>query len=82
VIDLYLTKLVADLIIFNFLPISIVESSQLQAIIQEAEPCYVLPKRKYFINNVFKEMYDEVRQKVYGELQTASGDSYYIHKDL
>jgi len=80
--SLHLTKLIADLIIYNFLPISIVESPCLQAILQEAEPSYVVPKRKYFINNVFQEMYDEVRQKVYEELKTVPDDSFYIQNYL
>ncbi len=70
------------MIIHNFLPLSIVESPHLQAIIEEAEPSYVLPKRKYFTNNVFHEMYNQVRQKVYEELQLASGNTLYIYDHL
>jgi hypothetical protein len=70
-----LTRLAADLIISNLLPLSIVESPQLQMIFQEAEPSYVLPKRKYFINNVLNQMYTETRQKVRNELKSASGKS-------
>jgi hypothetical protein len=70
-----LTRLAADLIISNLLPLSIVESPQLQMIFQEAEPSYVLPKRKYFINNVLNQMYTETRQKVQNELKSASGKS-------
>ena len=68
-----LTKLAADLIVSNLLPLSIVESAQLQAIFQEAEPSYVLPKRKYFLGNVFGPTYDDVRQKVQNELRVAVG---------
>jgi hypothetical protein len=70
-----LTKLAADLIVSNLLPLSIVESPQLQAIFQEAEPSYVLPKRKYFLGNVFGPMYDDARQKVQRELRIAVGKS-------
>ena len=80
--SLRLTKLAADLIIYNFLPISVVESTHLQAILQEVEPSYLIPKRKYFMNNVFQEMYDEVRQKVYEELKTAPSDLFYVPNDL
>ncbi|CAF1683957.1 unnamed protein product, partial [Adineta ricciae] len=41
----HLTKLAADFIICNLLPLSLVESPQVQFIFQEAEPSYVLPKR-------------------------------------
>ena len=80
--SLHFTKLVADLIIYNFLPIPVVESPHLQAILQEVEPSYLIPKRKYFMNNVFQEMYDEVRQKVYEELKTAPGNLFYVQNDL
>ncbi|CAF4261025.1 unnamed protein product [Rotaria sp. Silwood2] len=66
-----LTKLIADLIIYNFLPLSVVESPHLQAILAEAEPSYTIPRRKYFTNNVLQEMYSDVQQKVYEELQQA-----------
>ncbi|CAF2061490.1 unnamed protein product [Rotaria magnacalcarata] len=46
-----LTKLIADRIVYNFLPLSIVESSELQAILHEAEPSCIVPKRKYFPRN-------------------------------
>jgi hypothetical protein len=68
-----LTKLAADLIISNLLPLSIVESPQLQKIFQEAEPSYVLPKRKYFVGNILNKMYNETREKVYNDLQSAPG---------
>ena len=68
-----LTQLAAELIISNLLPLSLVESPQLQRIFQEAEPTYVLPKRKYFIGNVLNQMYEEIRQKVQNELQSATG---------
>ena len=71
-----LTKLAADLIVSNLLPLSIVESAELQAIFQEAEPSYVLLKRKYFLGNVFGPMYDDdVRQQVQNELRVAVGKS-------
>ncbi|CAF2086686.1 unnamed protein product [Rotaria magnacalcarata] len=70
---LYLNKLVADVIIRNFLPPSIVESSELKTIFHKAEPSYVIPSRKYFINNVLKAMYKEIRDKVYAELQVSHG---------
>jgi len=78
--SIYLTKLIANLIIYNFLPLSIVESCQLQAIFQEAEPSYMIPQRKYFMNNVFQHMYVEVREKVYNELQLASGKYHSIFR--
>ena len=68
-----LTKLATDLIISNLLPLSLVESLQLQMIFQEAEPSYVLPKRKYFVGNVLNQMYNETRQKVDSELQSVTG---------
>jgi hypothetical protein len=68
-----LTQLAADLIISNFLPLSIVESHELQMIFQEAEPSYILPKRKYFVGNVLNKMYNEIREKVQTELQSATG---------
>jgi hypothetical protein len=71
--SIYLTKLIADFIICNFLPLSIVECPQLQRILEEAEPSYIIPKRKYFVNNVFQDMYFKLREKVYDELQLASG---------
>ncbi|CAF3929821.1 unnamed protein product [Rotaria sp. Silwood1] len=71
--SIHLTKLIADLIIYNFLPLSIVESPHLQAILAETEPSYIIPRRKYFTNNVLQEMYNEVQQKVYEELQQAPG---------
>jgi hypothetical protein len=80
--SVHLTKLIADLIIYNFLPLSIVESPNLQAILQEAEPSYVVPKRKYFTNNVFQEMYDEVRSRVYEELQQAPGNSFHVQNEI
>ena len=70
-----LTKLAADLIISNLLPLSIVESPQLQAIFQQAEPSYILPKRKYFLGSIFGPMYDDTRQKVPSELRLAVGKS-------
>ena len=69
----HLTKLAANLIIYNLLPLSIVESPQLQMIFQEAEPSFVLPKRKYFVGNVLNHMYTETREKVQRELQYAIG---------
>ncbi|CAF4433214.1 unnamed protein product [Rotaria sp. Silwood2] len=71
--SIHLTKLIADLIIYNFLPLSVVESPHLQAILAEAEPSYTIPRRKYFTNNVLQEMYSDVQQKVYEELQQAPG---------
>ncbi|CAF1449987.1 unnamed protein product, partial [Rotaria sp. Silwood1] len=71
--SIHLTKLIADLIIYNFLPLSIVESPHLQAILAETEPSYIIPRRKYFTNNVLQEMYNEVQQKAYEELQQAPG---------
>jgi hypothetical protein len=69
----HLTGLAANLIISNLLPLSIVESPQLQMIFQEAEPSFALPKRKYFVENVLNEMYTETREKVQRELQCAIG---------
>ncbi|CAF4563991.1 unnamed protein product [Rotaria sp. Silwood2] len=69
--SIHLTKLIADFIIYNFLSLSIVESPHLQAILAEIEPSYIIPGRKYFTNNVLQEMCNEVRQKVYEELQQA-----------
>lgn len=69
-----LTKLAAELIIENLLPLSIIESPQLRAIFQQAEPSYSLPKRKYFVNNVLHEMYVERRKKVQKELEDAIGE--------
>jgi hypothetical protein len=43
-----LTKLAADLIISNLLPLSLIESPQLQIIFQETESSYVLPRQKCF----------------------------------
>ncbi|CAF4717369.1 unnamed protein product [Rotaria sp. Silwood2] len=71
--SVHLTKLIADFIIYNYLPLSIVESPQLQVIFQEAEPSYVIPKRKYFVNKIFQDMYSEIQQNVYNELQLAPG---------
>jgi hypothetical protein len=68
-----LTRLAADLIIFNLLPLSIIESPQLQMIFQEAEPSYVLPKRKYFVGNVLNQMYIETQKKGQIELKSAVG---------
>ncbi|CAF4734564.1 unnamed protein product [Rotaria socialis] len=68
----FLTKLIADLIIHNFLPLSIVESPYLQAIFHELEPSYVIPKRRYFMKNIFDIMYSQVKQNVYNELQLDS----------
>lgn len=45
----HLTRLAAHLVISNLLPLSLVENPQLQLIFQEAEPSYVLPKRKYIV---------------------------------
>ncbi len=70
-----LTKLAADLIISNLLLLSIIESPKLHMIFQEAEPSYVLPRRKYFAGNVLNEMCNETRQKVQSELQFAAGKS-------
>ncbi|CAF1969202.1 unnamed protein product [Rotaria magnacalcarata] len=70
--SIFLTKLIADLIIHNFLPLSIVESSHLQTIFQELEPSYIIPQRKYFLKNVLNEMYTELKQSIYNELQLAS----------
>ena len=70
-----LTRLAADLIISNLLPLSIIESPQLQMIFKEAEPSYILPKRKYFINNVLNQMYTETRKKVQNELKSSFGKS-------
>jgi hypothetical protein len=42
-------------------------------IFQEAEPSFVLPKRKYFVGNVLNQMYTETREKVQRELQCAIG---------
>lgn len=80
--SIHLTKLIADLIVHSFLPLSIVESSQFQRILHEAEPSYVIPKRKYFINNVLKDMYVQVRDKVHQELQQAAGNLCSAHLDL
>lgn len=73
----HLTKLAANLIISNLLPLSLVENPALQLIFQEAEPSYVLPKRKYFINNVFNQMYEQTRTKVQNELHSALGECWY-----
>ena len=80
--SIHLTKLIADLIVHNFLPLSIVESSQFQSILHEAEPSYVVPKRKYFINNVLKDMYGQVRDKVHQELQQTVGNLCSTHLDI
>ncbi len=72
----HLTKLAADLIISNLLPLSLVENPQLQLIFREAEPSYVLPKRKYFIGNVLNQMYDQTRTKVQNELDSALGECW------
>jgi hypothetical protein len=72
----HLTKLAADLLISNLLPLSLVENPQLQLIFQEAEPSYVLPKRKYFIGNVLNQMYDQTRTKVQNELHSALGECW------
>lgn len=69
----HLTRLAADLIISNLLPLSLIENPQLQLIFQEAEPSYVLPKRKYFVSNVLIQMYDDVRKRVQHELHSSSG---------
>ena len=53
------------------------ENPELQLIFQEAEPSYVLPKRKYFIGNVFNQMYDQSRTKVQSELHSALGECWY-----
>lgn len=76
--SIFLTKLIANLIIHDFLSISIVESSHLQAIFHEIEPSYVIPGRKYFMKNVFDEMYNQVKQNIYTELQLASGLGFSI----
>ncbi|CAF4343054.1 unnamed protein product, partial [Rotaria sordida] len=62
--SVYLSKLIVDFIIYNYLPLSIVESSQLQAIFQEAEPSYLIPQQKYFVNKIFQDMYVEIRRNV------------------
>ncbi|CAF1597382.1 unnamed protein product [Adineta ricciae] len=67
----HLTRLAANLIISTLLPLSLVENPQLQLIFQEAEPSYILPKRKYFIGNVLNQMYDETRNRVQNELNCA-----------
>lgn len=74
---LYLNKLIANLIVHNFIPLSILESPHLKEIFHEVEPSYIIPVRKYFVNNVLKHMYEEVREKVYAELQASCG----IHTD-
>ena len=70
--SIFLTKLIADIIMHNFLPLSIVESPFLQAILHELEPSYVIPKRRYFMGNVFHEIYSQVKQNIYHALQLAS----------
>jgi len=53
--------------------LSIVESPQLKSIFYEAEPSYVIPTRKFFINNVLRIMYKEIRERVHVELQQSPG---------
>lgn len=69
----HLTRLAADLIICNLLPLSLVENPQLQLIFAEAEPSYVLPRRKYFVGNVLHQMYEETRVRVQNELLSSPG---------
>jgi hypothetical protein len=80
--SIHLTKLIADRIVHSFLPLSIVESSQFQSILHEAEPSYVIPKRNYFVNTVLKDTYGRVRDKVHQELQQTVGNVRSTHLDL
>ncbi|CAF1541740.1 unnamed protein product [Adineta ricciae] len=68
----HLTRLAANLIISILLPLSLVENPQLQLVFQEAEPSYILSKRKSFIGNVLNQMYDETRNRVQNELNCAT----------
>ena len=70
---LHLNHLIANLIIHNFLPLSILESPYLHEVFREVEPSFIIPSRKYFTNTVLKAMYDDVRKNVYAELQASSG---------
>ena len=69
----HLTRLAANLIILNLLPLSLVENPHSNLIFQEAERSNVLPKRKYFIKHVLNEMYNETRKRVQNELHSSLG---------
>ncbi|CAF1096035.1 unnamed protein product [Rotaria sp. Silwood1] len=74
----HLTKLAANLLIHDLLPLSVVESCHLQTIFREAEPSYVLPRRKYFVTNVLKDMYNSTRNKVQHALHNAIDNQLFI----
>lgn len=76
----HLNKLAADLVISNLLPLSLVESPHLQRIFPEAEPSYILPKRKYFLKNILQQLYDETRRKVQEDLNAATSMSLMLSR--
>ncbi|CAF1119435.1 unnamed protein product [Didymodactylos carnosus] len=64
----YLTRLAAEFLIYNLLPMSLVECPKLQTIFTQIEPSYGLPCRKYMMKTVLEKMYNDTRAQVANEL--------------
>ncbi|CAF1294550.1 unnamed protein product [Didymodactylos carnosus] len=69
----YLTRLAAEFLIYNLLPMSLVDCPKLQTIFTEIEPSYGLPCRKYMMKTVLEKMYNDTRTQVANELKNTNG---------
>lgn len=55
----------------DLIPFSVVDSPYFRSLLQTANPCYQVPTRKYLVNTLLQEKYNEVRDKVNVALQNA-----------
>ncbi|CAF1398722.1 unnamed protein product [Didymodactylos carnosus] len=71
----YVTKLIMEYLLYELLPINMVESDAFKNLIYNIEPAYNMPSRTYFTYKVLLALYNETRTKVEDILRTANGIS-------
>ncbi|CAF1480211.1 unnamed protein product, partial [Didymodactylos carnosus] len=68
----YVTKLIMEYLLYELLPINMVESDAFKNLIYNIEPAYNMPSRTYFTYKVLLALYNETRTKVEDILRTAN----------
>ena len=70
-----ISRCVADFIVSDLRPLSVVESPAFCRLIKTLEPRYVMPSRPYFSETLIPQLYEEVKAKVLSEISAATAVS-------
>ncbi|KAK0140436.1 Zinc finger BED domain-containing protein 4 [Merluccius polli] len=73
---LAITEKIAQFIVLDDQPLSVVSNVGFKRLIEHLEPCYIIPSRHYIVNKTIPQMHEEVKKCIAAHVEKANAISF------